>query len=188
METFSAALALCEGNRPINGGFPSQKVILSFRVFYVGLITVLKNIRVVGDFRRHDVHECDITETIHYHLQTWSMLSCATTSHQSDVPWWRHVGRTCYVSQVVWSRLRRPHGFHLSHRQVTSWCKIPLILTDMLSVNKGVNKFSVYVCSNIQWDELSQDILSPLCHEVHDPYIWISFSILDHCMMSTFST
>ena len=35
METFSALLALCEGNSPVTGGFPSQRtVIRSFDIFY----------------------------------------------------------------------------------------------------------------------------------------------------------
>ena len=35
METFSALLALCEGDSPVNGGFPSQRpVSRSFDVFF----------------------------------------------------------------------------------------------------------------------------------------------------------
>ena len=35
METFSALLALCEGNPPITGGFPSQRpVTQSFDIFF----------------------------------------------------------------------------------------------------------------------------------------------------------
>ena len=35
METFSALLAFCEGNRPVTGGFPSQRpVTRSFDVFF----------------------------------------------------------------------------------------------------------------------------------------------------------
>ena len=35
METFSALLALCEGNLPVTGGFPSQRpVTRSFDVFF----------------------------------------------------------------------------------------------------------------------------------------------------------
>ena len=35
METFSTLLALCEGNPPVTGGFPSQKpVTQSFDIFF----------------------------------------------------------------------------------------------------------------------------------------------------------
>ena len=35
IETFSALLALCEGNLPVTGGFPYQRpVTLSFDVFF----------------------------------------------------------------------------------------------------------------------------------------------------------
>ena len=35
METFSALLALCEGNPPVTGGFPSQKTVTqSFDIFF----------------------------------------------------------------------------------------------------------------------------------------------------------
>ena len=45
MEIFSALLALCVGNSPVNGEFPSQKpVTRSFDVFFA------------GDLIRHRVH------------------------------------------------------------------------------------------------------------------------------------
>ena len=35
MEKFSALLALCEGNPPVTGGFPSQRLVTrSFDVFF----------------------------------------------------------------------------------------------------------------------------------------------------------
>ena len=57
METFSASLALCEGNPPVTGGFPSQTpVTRSFDVFfYLGLNKWL-NIDDAGDLRRPRIH------------------------------------------------------------------------------------------------------------------------------------
>ena len=61
METFFALLALCEGNSPVIGEFPSQRASnAGFGVF----CDVSLNIRLhkqlwAGDLRRHDGH-CDV--------------------------------------------------------------------------------------------------------------------------------
>ena len=54
METFSASLALCEGNPPVTGGFPSQRpVTRSFDVFFdVRLKNGWANTWDAGDIRR----------------------------------------------------------------------------------------------------------------------------------------
>ena len=61
METFSASLALCEGNPPVAGGFPSQRPVMrSFDVFLIWAWTNgWANNREAGDLRRHGTH-CDI--------------------------------------------------------------------------------------------------------------------------------
>ena len=58
METFSALLARCDGNPPLNGGFPSQRpVTRSFDVFLICARTNdWANSRDAGDLRRHRVH------------------------------------------------------------------------------------------------------------------------------------
>ena len=58
METFSALLALCEGNPPVTGRFLSQKpVSLSFDVFLdLRLKNIWTNNRQVGDLGRHHAH------------------------------------------------------------------------------------------------------------------------------------
>ena len=62
METFSALLALCEGNPPVTGGFPSQRSATeSFDVFFdLRLNKRLSNNRDTGDLRRHRSHH-DVT-------------------------------------------------------------------------------------------------------------------------------
>ena len=59
METFSALLALCAGNSPVTGEFPSQRpVTRSFDVFFD--LRLKKNAwvnnREAGDLRRHHAH------------------------------------------------------------------------------------------------------------------------------------
>ena len=55
METFSALLALCVGNSPVTGEFPSQRpVTRSFDVFFdLRLNKRLGNNHEAGDLRRH---------------------------------------------------------------------------------------------------------------------------------------
>ena len=58
METFSSLLALCAGNSPVTGEFPSQMpVARSFDVFFnLRLDTRLSNNREAGDLRHHRAH------------------------------------------------------------------------------------------------------------------------------------
>ena len=54
METFSALLAICEGNSPVTGEFPSQRpVTRSFGVFFDLRLNGLVNGREAGDLRRN---------------------------------------------------------------------------------------------------------------------------------------
>ena len=58
METFSALLAICAGNSPVPGEFPSQRP--ATRSFDVSLVCTRINGRVnngeAGDLRRHRAH------------------------------------------------------------------------------------------------------------------------------------
>ena len=58
MDTFSASLALCAGNSPVTGEFPSQRS--ATRGFDVSLICARTNCRAnnrdAGDLRRHRAH------------------------------------------------------------------------------------------------------------------------------------
>ena len=63
MEAFSALLALCAGNSPVNGEFSAQRPVMrSFDVFFdMRLNKRLRKInnREAGDLRRYRVH-CDV--------------------------------------------------------------------------------------------------------------------------------
>ena len=59
METISTSLAICEGNPPVIGGFPSQRpVMLSLDVFFD--LRLNKHNQDTGDLRCHHTHY-DIT-------------------------------------------------------------------------------------------------------------------------------
>ena len=54
METFSALLALCEGNSPVTGEFPSQRpVTRSFDVFFKLRLNKRLSKQYAGDLRHH---------------------------------------------------------------------------------------------------------------------------------------
>ena len=58
MEIFSASLAICAGNSPVNGEFPAQRPVtrgLMFS-FICAWINVWVNNREAGDLRRHRTH------------------------------------------------------------------------------------------------------------------------------------
>ena len=59
METFSSSLALCAGNSPATGEFPTQRpVTRSFDVFFIyAWINDWVNNRAAGDLRRHRAHQ-----------------------------------------------------------------------------------------------------------------------------------
>ena len=80
METFTALLALCEGNSPVTGEFQSQRpVTRCFDIFFdLRLNERLSNNRNAGNLKRHRAHY-DVTVMI---IQTW---------HLGDVIWvpWR---------------------------------------------------------------------------------------------------
>ena len=69
METFSALLAICAGNSPVTGDFPTQRpVTRGFDVFFdLRLNEDWVNNREAGDLRRSRVHY-DVTVMAHLWL------------------------------------------------------------------------------------------------------------------------
>ena len=64
METFSALLALCEGNSPVTGEFPEQRpVTRSFDIFICAWINGWVNNRKAGELTRRRAHY-DVTGMI----------------------------------------------------------------------------------------------------------------------------
>ena len=61
IKTFSASLALCEGNPPVTDGFPSQRPVTWSLMFSLICIWTngWENNRDAGDLRRHRAH-CDV--------------------------------------------------------------------------------------------------------------------------------
>ena len=88
METFSALLALCAGNSPVTGEFPSQKpVAQSFDIFLICTWTNgWINHRDSGDLRRHrDHYDVTIMEIVAYAiLRTEHPIITSTDWKQSQ--------------------------------------------------------------------------------------------------------
>ena len=71
---FSALLAICAGNSPVNGEFPAQRpVTRSFDVFCVWINGWVNN-REAGDLRRYRVH-CDVIVMEHHSPSSNSMTA-----------------------------------------------------------------------------------------------------------------
>ena len=80
MKTFSALLAICAGNSPVTGEFPTQRPVMwSFDVFFdLGLNNSWVNNHEAGDLRCHHAHYDIIVmqwQYIFYMLINSSMLS-----------------------------------------------------------------------------------------------------------------
>ena len=77
MEAFSSLLARCEGNKPVTGGFPSQRpATRSFDFFICARTNGSENNRDVGDLNRHRAH---------YDVTVMTMR-CNYTSVSSSLP------------------------------------------------------------------------------------------------------
>ena len=86
METFFALLALCEGNPPVTGGFPSQRPVT--RSFDFSLICVWTNgsanNRDAGDLRRNRPHFDVIVVWFPKSDKLWQRASCYTKIRDSS--------------------------------------------------------------------------------------------------------
>ena len=88
METFSELLALCEGNPPVTGGFPSQRpVTRSFDVFFDPRLNKRSSKhRDGGDLRHHRVHY-DVTVM----FITWRCAQSQGAPYCQRLAWFRAV-------------------------------------------------------------------------------------------------
>ena len=84
METFSALLAICAGNSPVTGEFPTKRpVTRSLDVFFIcDWINIWVNHREAGDLRRHRAHD-DVPvmdygrSCLHFRCyDTWWLIKC----------------------------------------------------------------------------------------------------------------
>ena len=93
MEAFSVLVALCEGNPPITGGFPSQRpVTRSFDLFFhLHLNKRLNKQRIAGDLRRQGANY-DVTVIIYctlYRKMVWCLNSFYLIIIQKPCSAWR---------------------------------------------------------------------------------------------------
>ena len=104
MEIFSAILALCEGNPPVTGGFPSERASnAGFGVFCdVSLHKRLHKQSSANDLRRPDDH-CDVTAMVPWRFKSPLMSNA-----------WQ-------VTLNVVKRLRLAHG--KCHKPIANICQ-----------------------------------------------------------------
>ena len=71
METFSALLAICAGNSPVPGEFPTQRPVTRSFDVYFDLNSWINN-GEAGDLRRHPGHyDVIVMETLSAFLALW---------------------------------------------------------------------------------------------------------------------
>ena len=88
METFSAVLAICAGNSPVSGEFPTQRpVTRSFDVFFICVwINGWVNNGEAGDLRRYRAHY-DVTVMLYMSVLRVLIYWYAKSIHWS-FQWW----------------------------------------------------------------------------------------------------
>ena len=93
METFSASLALCGGNPPVTGGFPSERPVMrSFDVFFdLHLNKQMSKQKDAGNLRRHHVHY-DVTV-----VDPGILGHVFLISHNHDFASWRELYNTSVI-------------------------------------------------------------------------------------------
>ena len=114
METFSALLALCEGNPPVTGWFPSQSSgTISFDVsFDLRLNKHLNKIRNAGNLRRHRAH-FDV-----------SVMVCNMSHDMGNLLQNGFIVR-CFVDVILLPVLRILKSVYPNHDDVIKWKHFP---------------------------------------------------------------
>ena len=128
METFSALLALCEGNSPVTGEFPSQRpVARSCDIFFdLCLNKLLNNHRDANDLRRHRAHYNVIVMSLKKHMMTsWHGHSFRITSHLL-LAW-----TSCWTNNRIVSDVRH-HGAQVISTE--EYCSIANVYSGMKKV------------------------------------------------------
>ena len=137
METFSALLALYEGNPPVTGGFPSQKPG-NFDVFFdLRLNKGWTNNRGAGDLRHHHAHydvtvvgnghlECPVARhNVETQMSFWKKFRHLLQRKQLSFwqlileQWWRHQMELFSALLAIWGGNSPVTGEFPAQRSVT---------------------------------------------------------------------
>ena len=108
METFSASQAICAGNSPVTGEFPSQRPVTRSLMF--SLICAWINDREAGDLRRHRAHYDVIVmrETEIYTKVKPTTWNCHSASYDT-APWQLMINGAGFTTEA---RLILPWTWH----------------------------------------------------------------------------
>ena len=119
METFSALLALCAGNSPITGEFPTQRpVTRSFDVFFDLRLWV--NNREAGDLGRHRSHYNVIVITGFEMYDDYILLCYGQNGHMIN-----SLRSEIYQFQVKHSTIYPVKKIHLCFNVGSYICEVP---------------------------------------------------------------
>ena len=133
MRTLSALMFLCEGNPPVNGGFPTQRSVMRTLTFslFSACIGCWANSPFTGDLRRHYAHvmslqRCTLTAQHRRQRSSYSSSVCATVLIGAIALQWRHNGRDSVSNHLphdcLLNRLFRRRSKKTSKLRVTGLC------------------------------------------------------------------
>ena len=99
-ETLSALLALCEGNPPVSGGFPSQRAsnVKLWCILWCSPEQMVKNSRFAGNFIRRPTPSCNVILMYQHHVQGWEYYLSMPQSQGNCVS---NSGPRCYADAAV---------------------------------------------------------------------------------------
>ena len=107
MQTFSSLLALCEGNSPVTGGFPSQRPVTSGFDDFFTLICAWTNgwvdNRDASDLGRHRAHYDVI-------IMVWNAFERLTCHTMTASPWTQTVEHLTDLANGSLTQMKYPNG------------------------------------------------------------------------------
>ena len=126
MKTFCALLALCAGNSPVTGEFPTQRpVTRSFDVFFIcAWINGWVNNHEAGDLRRHRAHYDVIVMNSTSIIQTAFSMRCLATSRIKiyDKAWGWDVYVFLKLELTFHSQIYSPHLLKIDGKMTSVVC------------------------------------------------------------------
>ena len=169
METFSALLALCAGNSPVTGEFPSQRpVTRSFDVFFDLCLNKRLSKQLWVNLRRNFAHN-DVTVMTRFSLHrgevsnTLISTSCNPSGHRFSA---------CFSDNLQTNEIRA-HLYHsLGNTTLTrdpchirfmapNLLKIHVALTGNMTIRSG-HKFAHATTAELSWHVQNCDLVGSL--------------------------
>ena len=145
METFPTLLALCAGNSPVTGEFPSQRPVTMFSLICAWINDWVNN-REAGDLRRHRDHY-DVIVMIMYCIRCYKIWLCDLLTHVNqcwvivNLTHFGWVQHTLIYASVKYATIGSDNGWSPIRQQVIIWTKTGLLLIGSLEFEAKYKTF-----------------------------------------------